>query len=252
MATKLHQILALEKAVKGRTEGEVTRAYHDAQRTALFAGMTRSYTPKDDEGERLPGERKMTQQTADDVIARAVSAWTRQADLVATKDATNQVARADVIVDGTTLLEAVPVTTLLYLEKMLHNVRELILKLPVLDPEVEWGDAPDASTGLWRSVPEETARTKKIPKAFIKAPATDKHAAQVDVFTEDVVVGTWTRTQFSGALPAGRKIDLLRRVDALALSVKMAREYANQADAVQKKIGDAVFAHLFAPVEPGR
>jgi phage gp46-like protein len=95
-------------------------------------------------------------------------------------------------------------------------------------------------------VPEETVRTKKIPKAFIKAPATDKHPAQVDVYTEDVIVGTWTRTMFSGSLPAGRKLDLLRRVDAVAEAVKMAREYANQADAVDRKIGAALFDHIFA------
>lgn len=249
MPVKLHQILALEKGVKGQTEGDITRAYHNAQRTALFVGMTRTYLPKDDEGERLPAERKLAQFTADGIIGQAVAAWTRQADVVATKDATNQVARADVIVDGVALLTGVPVTTLLYLEKMLQNVRELILKLPVLDPEVEWGPTPDGATGLWKSAVEDTVRTKKVPKAFVKYPATDKHPAQVDAFTEDVIVGTWSRTSFSGALPASRKQGMLRRVEELGEAVKMAREYANQADAVDRKIGAAVFAHLFSPVE---
>lgn len=249
MANKLHQILALEKGVKGQTEGEVTRAYHDAQRTDMFHGLTRTYQPIDEEGERLPAERKLMRYTADDIINRAVTAWTRQADLVATKDATNQTARADVVVDGTTLLTDVPVTTLLYLEKMLQNVRELLLKLPVLDPEVEWGDTPDAATGVWKSAPDLTIRTKKVPKAFVKAPATDKHAAQVEVFSEDVAVGTWTRTLFSGALPATRKQALIRRVERLSESVKLAREYANQAVAVDRTIGAAIFTHLFSPVE---
>lgn len=248
MPVKLHQILALEKGVKGQTEGDITRAYHDAQRIPMFGGMTRSYLPTDDEGERLPSERKVVQHTAQDIIGRAVAAWTRQADVVATKDATNQVARADVIVDGVALIEQVPVTTLLYLEKTLQNVRELVLKLPVLDPEVEWGTAPDSATGLWKSETDQTVRTKKVPKAFVKAAATERHPAQVDVFTEDVIVGTWSRTLFSGALPATEKHRLLRRIEGLAEAVKMAREYANQADAVQRHIGDAVFTHLFAPV----
>lgn len=245
MATKLHQILALEKGIKGQTEGEVTRAYHDAQRTPMFNGLTRTYAPKDEEGERFPPERKMTRYTVADILARAAAAWTRQADIVATKDATNQVARANVVVDGTVVLENVPVTTLLYLEKTLQNVRELVLKLPVLDPEVEWGSVPDAATGLWKSTPEETVKTKKVPKAFVKAPATDRHPAQVDVFTEDVVVGYWTKTQFSGAMPAGEKLDLLHRIENFAASVKLAREYANQVDAVDRQIGQAVFDHLF-------
>lgn len=252
MATRLHQILALEKGIKGRTEGEITRAYHAAQKTAEFSGMTRLYTPTDEEGERLPAERKLPKVTAEEVIDRAVAAWTRQADVVATKDATNQLAKADVIVDGEVLIGGVPVTTLLYLEKTLANVRELILKLPVLDPEAAWGSTPDNATGLWKSETEQTVRTKKVPKSFVKwapTPGNDKHPAQVEMFTEDIIVGTWSRTLFSGALPAGRKADLLTRVDRLGEAVKMAREYANQADAVDKSIGAAVFAHLFSPVE---
>jgi pantoate kinase len=43
--------------------------------------------------------------------------------------------------------------------------------------------------------------------------------------------------------------ELLRRVDHFAESVKLAREYANQVDAIDRTIGAAVFAHLFTPVE---
>lgn len=247
MPTKLHQLLALSKAVHSTTEGEVTRAYHDAQRTALFAGLTRVYKAKDvDDGDILPPERKMVQMTATDVLSRAVEAWTRQADVVATKDVTNTRARADVIVDGNVILSNVPVTTLLYLEKMLGNVGEMIKKLPVLDPEVDWGNGPDAATGLWKSSPEQTVRTKKVPKAFVKAPATDKHPAQVDTFTEDVIVGTWEKTLFSGAFPASTKLDLLRRAQTLQASVKMAREYANQAEVTETKIGGPIFDYLLS------
>lgn len=247
MATKIHQILALQKGIMGQTEGAVTRAYHDAQRTAMMQGLTRVYQPLDVEGEQLPPEKKMVQFTAQDILARAADAWVRQADIIATKDTSNQLARADVIVDGTVLLSDVPVSTLLYLEKTLKNVRELILKLPVLDPEVDWGTGPDPATGLWRSATEETVRTKKIPKAFVKYPATEKHAAQVETFTEDVIIGKWAKTLLSGALPAGRKLELLRRVERLSDSVKLAREYANQTNAVDREIGSTVFDHILAP-----
>lgn len=247
-ALRLHQVLALHKGIRGQTEGEITRAYHDAQRTANFNGLTRVYTPKDDEGERLPQERKMVQYTANDIIVRAVTAWTRQADILATKDAANQIARADIVVDGAVLVENVPVTTLLYLEKMLQNVQELVRKLPVLDPEVEWGNAPDAATGLWKSTVEETVRTKKVPRAQVLYPATDKHPAQVQAYNEDIIVGTWARTLFSGSLPAGHKLDLLHRIEHLAEAVKVAREQANQAEAADRHIGSAIFDHLFAPI----
>lgn len=245
MTTKLHQLLAVEKGAKSTTESAVTRAYHDVQKVALFNGLTRVYSPKDDDDrDRLPSERKIVQLTADQVLARAAIAWARQADVVATKDATNQHASANVIVDGEILLSQVPVTTLLYLEKTLANVHTLISKIPILDAEVVWEQ--DGTSGLYRSAPEETVRTKKVPKAFTKAPATERHPAQVEMFTEDVIVGTWARTLFSGALPATRRAQLLERVEALSEAVKIAREYANQTDVLDREIGTALFDFLLA------
>lgn len=245
MATRLHQILALEKGAKSTTESAVTRAYHDAQKQALFSGLTRVYSPRDNEDlDRLPSERKVVQLTAENVLGRAIDAWTRQADVVATKDATNQTAKANVLVDGVVLLADVPVATLLYLEKQFVNVGEVIKKLPVLDPEVDWENGTDVATGLYRAKPEETFRTKKVPKAFVKAPATDKHPAQVDTFTEDVIIGTWQKVVFSGAFPAGRKAELLARLETLKEAVKLAREYANQAVVVPRTVGAPIFDYL--------
>jgi hypothetical protein len=245
MPTRLHQILALEKTAKATTEGAVTRAYHDAQKTALFNGLTRVYTASDaDDQERLPPERKMVQLTAAEVLGRAAQAWTRQANVVATKDATNQTAKASVMLGGQVLVVDVPVSTLLYLEKMLVNVAEMVKKLPVLDPEVEWGTAPDSATGQWRSKPEQTVRTKKVPKSFVKAWPTKEHpniVPQVETYTEDKIVGTWQKTLLSGALPAARKADMLSRVQELQEAVKVAREYANQAVVVPGAVGEPIF-----------
>ena len=48
----------------------------------------------------------------------------------------------------------------------------------------------------------QTLRTKKVPRNHVKAEATEKHPAQVEVYYEDVAVGYWTTVKFSGALPA--------------------------------------------------
>lgn len=69
-----------------------------------------------------------------------------------------------------------------------------------------------------------TVRTKKVPRNHVKAEATDKHPAQVDVYYEDVPVGYWTTVKFSGALPARRVNELLDRVEKLQQAVKFARE----------------------------
>lgn len=60
-----------------------------------------------------------------------------------------------------------------------------------------------------------------------------------------MAVGYWTTVKFSGALPAKRVNEILERVAALQTAVKFAREEANNADAVDQRIGAAVFGYLF-------
>jgi hypothetical protein len=91
----------------------------------------------------------------------------------------------------------------------------------------------------------QTIKTKKIPRNHVKAEATDKHPAQVEVYYEDVVVGTWRTIKFSGALPASRVNELLNRVEKLQEAVKFAREEANNMEVTEQKVGAKVFQYLF-------
>lgn len=117
-------------------------------------------------------------------------------------------------------------------------------KLPVLDAAESW--EYDASADCWATEPVQTVRTKKIPRNHVKAEATDKHPAQVEVYYEDVVIGFWKTIKFSGALPARRINELLERVEKLQQAVKFAREEANNAEITQQKVGEKVFGYLFA------
>ncbi|MEV6860557.1 hypothetical protein AB0M44_06090 [Streptosporangium subroseum] len=243
MATKLNQILAVEKGVKSDTQRKVTDAYHVIQKLPLLSGLSRTYQPIDDEGESLPPESTRVQVKADDLLRDVGKTLTRLFDVTATKDWTNTVARADVVVDGHTLLEDVPVTYLLFLEKQLTDIHTLISKLPTLDPSETW--TLDASTDSYRTEPVKTTRTKKVLRNHVKAEATEKHPAQVDVYTEDIVVGYWTKVAFSGAMPAARVRALIERVTKLQDAVKFAREEANVTDVTDRKVGDAIFGYLF-------
>ena len=104
----------------------------------------------------------------------------------------------------------------------------------------------DEATGVYTTLPVQTTKTAKVPRNHVRAEATPQHPAQVDVFTEDVVVGTWTTRKLSGGLPATRKAALLTRVDALLEAVKMAREEANTVEVTDQRIGRRVFDYLFA------
>lgn len=239
---KLNQLLAVEKGAKQLAERTLTDTHHLFQRTALMAGLSRAYRPKDDEGEQLPGERTLVQVRADECITRAAAALTRWFDIAAQKDFTNCIAKADVVVDGETVLVEVPVTYLLWLERQLQDLLTFFRKAPTLDPAEEW--SRDAASDTWRSAGQETTRTKKVPRNHVKSPATDKHPAQVEVYTEDVVAGYWSTVKFSGALPAQRVNVLIARTNKLLQAVKMAREGANGTNVLDVSTGDHIFNYL--------
>lgn len=243
---KLNQLIAIAKGVKGDAYSKVTNSYHQLQKLPLFAGLVRTYRPLDEEnGEKLPGESKLLQLRAEDVLADVAKELTRLFDVTATIDFTNTIARADVIVDGEVLIESAPVPFLLFLEKQLKDLEAMVRKLPMLDPARTW--TYDPNTAAQRAETETTIRQKKVPKNHVLAPATDKHPAQVQPYNEDVLVGYWDTVHFSGALPLARVKQLLERIDTLRQAVKFAREQANMAEVVDKRgIGKKVFDFLLA------
>jgi hypothetical protein len=242
--TQLHQLLAVEAGAKKAADKALTDAYHAIQRGAQLNGLARSYAPMNEDGEPLPDEYTLVQVKVPAIIESLKPALARLLDVTATKDVTNLTATANVVLeDGTVVLEEVPATFLLWLEKRVEDLSTFISKLPTLDPAKEWDY--DANTGAYRAKAEQTIRTKKVLRNHVKAEATDKHPAQVEVYTEDVPVGTWTKTEFSGAIPADDKAELVKRVSALADAVKMAREQANTQEVTDRKVGTDILDYLF-------
>lgn len=243
MGTRLNQIVAVEKGVKTKAERDLTDIYHKIQKTPLVNGISRNYQPRDENGESLPPENTPVQVRAEDALAEAGTALTRLFDVTATKDFGNQQATADVVVDGQTLVVKAPVTYLLFLEKKLTDVHTFVKKLPVLDAAETWEYDPNADVHKTATV--KTTRTKKVPRNHVKAEATERHPAQVEVYHEDVIVGDWSTVKFSGALPATRVKELLTRVEKLQNAVKFAREEANTTTVNDVKVGERVFEYLF-------
>lgn len=243
---KLHQILAVERDRRQTSKRRVTDAYQQLQRPALLAGIARSYQPKNDEGDQLPSESTKVQVRAQQALVEARAEFIALWDVVATKDFGNTIASADIVVDGTTLVENAPVTYLLWLEKELTDLHTLVSKLPTLDSAEEWEFSEEQD--CYATEPVQTHRTKKVPRLLTKAPATDKHAAQVDVWQEDVVDGYWTTIKYSGALPATTVREMLDRVNALRDAVKIARANANETEIEQKKVASSMLDYVFQPL----
>ena len=241
---KIHQCIALEKGAKSRFEKPFTASHHRLIKDDLLTGLSRNYTPHDENGDQLPPETKRVQVRVADEIETFVSELGEYLDIAATKLASNCVARADVVVDGEVLIEQAPVETLLLLERQLTNLHTYVAKLPVLDPSEEW--SLNAAQRCFSTAPKNQIRTKKVPRSHTLAEATKEHPAQVQAFMEDVPVGTWEVIKFSGAITAQDQRLALRRVERLQDAVKAAREEANSTEAVQAQIGRAVTDYLFA------
>lgn len=239
---KLNQIIAVEKGLKSRTEAAITKLYHDLQKPALFAGLSRKYTPVDDGGDTLPPESTLVQKNAHATFDIAAEHLTKLIDVVATKERGNTLAVANVTVDGQVVVASATVPFLLFLEKKLIDLRTMVSKAPVLDPSEDWHR--DTDFAGWRTDPVETTRTRKVPKTLVRYPATDKHPAQTEVYTVDEIVGRWATVKSSGALSPAERTRLLERIDTLSDAVKQAREEANSTDVEQVHVGEAVFDFL--------
>jgi hypothetical protein len=242
---KLNQILAIEKGIKTRVYAEFTELHQATQKPALMNGFHKSYHPRDEDGETYPSESQKVQHSAGDVLDRVAKSLTELFDITAVKDWTNCAARADVVIDGRTLLGSVPATYLLFLEKQLGDLTTFVGKMAELDPGSDW--SLDPGTGLFKTEPTQTQRTKKVQKAIVLYDATEHHPAQTQLITEDVIAGQWTTIKYSGAIPAPRKKVLLARIEKLSNAVKFAREQANAAEATEQKLAKEVFDYLFAP-----
>ena len=240
---KLNQIIAVLSGLKTSTKEALTAAYHQLQKPELINGLSRTYRPKEDGGEVQPPESKRVQVKVDIVVASVTESLEKLFDTVLTQDFGNTSAFANISVNGVTLATDVPVTTLLFLEKQLEDIRTFIDKIPTLDPSESW--SMDDDLGCYTSAPTETFKTKKVPKSHVKYEATAQHPAQVEMYHEDVTVGTWTTRKFSGAISPTRKADMMNRVTLLLEAVKVAREEANSIEVDRKRIGKAMLDFIF-------
>lgn len=253
MSKPLHVFLALREGVKHRKTELLTALHRASSRADLYEGLTRTYRPRNEDGDQLPPENKNIQLTSSAVLTELVRSVERDWNTMAVIDVGNQSARADVRVPTgaldaqqqpvyRTVIRDVPVQFLLYLQRELDDVYKFVRELPTLDPAVRWHW--DESVAAYVADPTETHRTRKVLKNHVLYEATDRHPAQVQTFTEDVVDGNWTLLRRSGALPLERKTELLERVAVLRDAVKEARQRAAEEPVDDVDVARPIFEYL--------
>jgi len=173
-----------------------------------------------------------------EMVARAFDAYLQ-------KEATNQTAVADVIVDGKVFLSKVPVVVLLGMEQKLKELRDMYEAIPTLRPGPVWEIDPSSQAGVYRAKHDEDRfLTKKERKVLVKVPATDKHPAQVETIDEDVIVAKRSVTTWSSMYSVNDKSHLMDRLDTLIQAFKKARQRANEAEIIDRDMGSKIFSYL--------
>lgn len=244
MSKKLNQVLAIEKNVKSRVYQMITDLHKVSQKSELLNGFSKTYEATEEGGQVIPPQAQRVQYNAREIFEQAKKGLAELFDVTATKDWGNQDARADVEVDGQTILNNVPATYLLFLDKQLSDMRTFVDKFSELDPSVDWEVDPTNSQ-LYKSPATMTVRTEKVQKPIVLYQATDKHPAQTQLVTQDITVGKWNTIRFSGALPANRKREIMERVERLSQAVKEALERANMQEVESRRTGDRILGYLF-------
>lgn len=165
-------------------------------------------------------------------------------DAVLQKEKTNQIAMADLVVDGNTLGTNIPACWLLGMETKLKDLRAVYEGIPTLAPGIAW-EKDDTLTDSYRMKnPDEKLKTAKTFMFKVLYPATDKHPAQIEKWEEQVPVGKYVTNVTSGMLSPAEKSAILGRLDKLIQAVKKARTKANMVDVVPDEIGVKLFDYV--------
>lgn len=247
--TKQHEILAVEAEKEGVARKIIAESEGNfGSKHNLFMGMVKTLSMEETDQklvEEAGYEVREIHTTVEDRLDYTWESITEWFDVVLTKETTNQIAKADIVIDGTVLASDVPVGFLLGLETKLAKLRGMYGKIPTLPPGQPWVRSPEDGEHIYvLGVPEIRIKTAKRIQSKTLAPATDKHPAQVEHWNEDVPVGKFSTNYTMGMVTSARKHDLLARLDALIQAVKQARMRANNTDIVESNIGETIFKFL--------
>lgn len=246
MSNKLHELLAVEGDLKEVTAKILKEARNTfKEKPAHFTAALRVVEMFEENavGEDPAHQEMVT--TVDQKLKYVQDHVVRYYDAVLQKEIGNQTATENIIVNGETLIENVPVTFLLGLESKLGEIRGLYNLIPTLAPGIAWELDVGEGEGVYKMThPAEKFRTARTVKHKVLYEATKEHPAQIEKWNEDVKVGKIVTTQWSGMLKPADKSTLLRRIDDLIQGVKKARQRANNCKIEPVNIGSKLFDYI--------
>lgn len=241
MSNKLHELLAVEQDRKHKGNqaiGEAKNAF--TKRDTHFDGMVKRYVSLEEDAELIPDEKKGIVTTVKGKLEEAIEAIVKGIDAHISKEETNasEKARAELVIEGVNfgLFSA---TSLLALESHLNKIKDLYNNIPTLDTAKKFHF--DSQEGLYKTEPEVKFRSVKRPKVIVKYEATEKHPAQTELLYLEHQVGKYETVYSSGRLSLTQKNQLVKRIEGMLESVKIARSKANNAEVTNIKVGQKLF-----------
>ena len=244
--SQLHELLAVEPDLKTSAEQMIGDALNTfTKKPDHFKGQVRTVTYFDTarEGENTSDEKALVT-TVDDKLDYALGFLGKYYDALLQKEATNQEAKADLVVDGTTIATGLPSTFLLGLEARLKSLRDVLIAIPTLEPSIKWSEDLAAGAGIFSAPPTATMKTEKVHTSKVLYEATKEHPAQIKELSEDKPVARVETLNTSGMWTPARKAATIERLDKLLRATKKARQRANTQEVVDRTVSKELFAYV--------
>lgn len=245
---KLHELLAVstsQTTQSNKLRQDLSNTFE--KKRHLFEQKLVTFTPSAEGASAVTEQQSDIQSTVAKELEWIAPHLAKTLDISLQIEDANTRAKADVMLpDGTVLLADVPATTLLPLQKRIAELQQLIASIPTLDPAKGFQPDEAAGKGIFKARPIRKNRTAKVQEPLVLAPATEQHAAQVQLVSKDVVTGTIVEEEWSGLITPAQKADLLERVELVSRAVRAARSRANEAEVDKtKRIGKPLLDFIF-------
>lgn len=246
--SKLHELLAVEGDLEGafvKMQSETLSTFVKKQNLFMGSHKTLSMFDEARKQENLVENHQEIVETVPKKLKYTSESAIRYFDAVLQKDATNQTAKAEIVIDGKAITEDLPATFLLGLESKLKKIREYYATIPTLSPGIKWVKDSTLGEGYYKAEnAEQSTKSEKVVRSKVLYDATKEHPAQLERWTEAVVVGIYSTEKTTGMMSPAEKSVLLGRVDKLLQAVKKARQRANSTEVVKITVGEKLFAYI--------
>jgi len=241
---KQHELLSVEKNIKNESIRRFKEGINTFQKKSNhFRGHIKRFDSVDPDIAMEVLEEVPIVSTVDEKLSFIFQAAIDAVDITIQKEATNQLANADIIVEGEIIAKGIPATTLLGLESSLLEWKKCLHTIPTLDPAVAWKF--DDVKGCYTSTLGTKTVKEKSTEWQVVAPPTKEHKAQVKEVTKAIETGTLSGEALSAMYTVAKKSAIIERLDVLLNSVKQARSRANSTEVVDINIGHNLTKFIF-------